>query len=62
MNGDNEKIWQDAEESTSEVLAASENLRTEAYASPLRSLRPCWKALLNILRGVHPRIQDQEAP
>jgi len=23
--------------------------RTEAYASPLRSLRPCWTAFLSIL-------------
>jgi len=30
MNGDNEKIWQDAEESTSEVLAA---LRESTYRS-----------------------------
>jgi len=27
----------------------SEAQRTEAYASPLRSLRPCWKAILSIL-------------
>src|SRR4029078_6191920 len=29
----------------------SEAQRTEAYASPLRSLRPCWTAFLSILRG-----------
>ena len=28
----------------------SEARRTEAYASPHRSLRPCWTALLSILR------------
>ena len=30
----------------------SEAQRTEAYASPFRSLRPCWTAFLSILRGV----------
>jgi hypothetical protein len=30
----------------------SEAQRTEAYASPLRSLRPCWTAFLSILRDV----------
>ena len=30
----------------------SEAQRTEAYASPLRTLRPCWTAFLSILRGV----------
>src|SRR5439155_11946052 len=28
----------------------SEAQRTEAYASPLRSLRPCWTDFLSILR------------
>jgi hypothetical protein len=28
----------------------SEAQRTEAYASPLRSLRPCWTAFLSILK------------
>ncbi|MDZ4857231.1 MAG: hypothetical protein SGJ26_20650, partial [Nitrospirota bacterium] len=28
----------------------SEAQRTEAYASPLRSLRPCWTAFLIILK------------
>ena len=28
----------------------SETQRTEAYASPLPSLRPCWTAFLSILR------------
>jgi hypothetical protein len=27
----------------------SEAQRTEAYASPLRSLRPCWTAFLSVL-------------
>ena len=31
--------------------AGSEAQRTEAYASPLRSLRPCWMAFLSILTG-----------
>ncbi|HEX6728113.1 MAG TPA: hypothetical protein VF078_12225, partial [Nitrospira sp.] len=26
--------------------------RTEAYVSPLRSLRPCWTAFLRILHGL----------
>src|SRR5207249_3635819 len=29
----------------------AEAQRTEAYASPLRSLRPCWTAFLSILRA-----------
>jgi hypothetical protein len=37
----------------------SEAQRTEAYASPLRLLRPCWKAFLTILHSDatrdHPR-------
>ena len=32
--------------------AGSEAQRTEAYASPLRSLRPCWTAFLSILKLV----------
>ena len=30
----------------------SETRRTEAYASPLRSLRPCWTDFLSILFGI----------
>jgi len=40
--------------SASGVLASlrgSPRIRAE-YASPLRSLRPCWAAFLSILRGV----------
>jgi len=36
--------------SASIVLASLEAQRTEAYASPLRSLRPCWTAFLSILK------------
>jgi hypothetical protein len=37
--------------SASVVLASlSEAQGTEAYASPLRSLRPCWTAFLSSLR------------
>jgi len=32
------------------VLASLRAQRTEAYASPLRSLRPYWAAFLSILR------------
>ncbi len=31
------------------VLASPEDQRTKAYASPLRSLRPCWTVFLIIL-------------
>ena len=30
----------------------AEAQRTEAYASPLRLLRPCWTAFLNSLREI----------
>jgi len=36
--------------SASIILASLEAQRTEAYASPLRSLRPCWTAFLSILK------------
>ena len=38
--------------STSFFSPRSEAQRTEAYASLLRSLQPCWTPFLNILRGV----------
>ena len=31
------------------AIVSAEAQRTEAYASPLRSLRPCWIAFLSIL-------------
>jgi hypothetical protein len=34
------------------VLASPEAQRTKAYASPLRSLRPCWTAFLSILQVI----------
>jgi len=37
--------------STAAFSLRSEVQRTEAYASPLRSLRPCWTAFLSILRN-----------
>src|SRR4051812_22138741 len=39
----------------------SETQRTEAYASPLRSLRPCWMAFLSIPRGVFPITPDVQS-
>ena len=64
MNGDNEKIWQDAEkarqrgwkvtaEAKVEQTRTCSTLNLNLDLSLLHSLRPCWKALLNILRGVH---------
>ena len=35
--------------------AGSEAHRTEVYASPLRSLRPCWTAFLSILGCMVPQ-------
>src|SRR5256885_4715479 len=40
----------------------SEVQRTEAYASPLRSLWPCWTAILSILPGVFPLCDTGDPP
>src|SRR5689334_2673519 len=39
----------------------SEAQRTEAYASPLRSLRPCWTAFLSILQWYSHLVLDLQA-
>jgi len=45
------KHWQDAEKVRQRrARIAQRPQRTEAYASPLRSLRPCWTAFLRILK------------
>jgi len=70
INGGNEKIWQGAEkvhqhywkvkaEAKVEQTRTCSTLNLNLDLSLLHSLRPCWKALLSILRDVHPVIRDR---
>jgi hypothetical protein len=43
-----------------EQTRACSSLNLNLDLSLLHLLRPCWNFLLNILRGVHSGIQDQE--